>query len=291
MLTKSLLLVLTLALLAGLSIAPVAGSAPATRASLHAASAASFSDAAGDSGAAADVTDVDVGNDLVAGHIVFWVTVPNRPDNLVAGDEIALFIDSDNNQSTGDLGAEYLIVLDSEGVSLYRWDAAQYVGIDPASLKAEFSKPDKAFRVAIHPRDLGIAGAFNFSIETTTGEAHDFAPNGPPDWAYTLATGRVGLGVSGSALAPKRPSAGKALAAVMVIVRNDINEVLTQGKVACTLKVGTTSIPATRAGFVSGVAVCSWKLAKSAKGKLVRGTISVTFGGTTVKRSFSARAR
>ena len=82
MLTKPLLLVLPLALLAGLSIAPVAGSAPATRASLHAASAASFSDAAGDSGAAADVTDVDVGNDLVAGHIVFWVTVPNRPDNL-----------------------------------------------------------------------------------------------------------------------------------------------------------------------------------------------------------------
>jgi hypothetical protein len=53
-------------------------------------------------------------------------------------------------------------------------------------------------------------------------EAHDFAPNGPPDWAYTIATGRLALSVTGSALAPKRPTAGKALNAALLIVRNDI---------------------------------------------------------------------
>jgi hypothetical protein len=42
-----------------------------------------------------------------------------------------------------------------------------------------------------------------------------------------------------------------------VIVGTDINEVLGQGRVACTLKVGTKSVRATRAGFASGVAVCS----------------------------------
>ena len=291
MFTKSLLLALPLALLAALSIAPAAGSAPAVRASIHAASATSFSDAAGDSGTAPDVTDVDLGNDLVAGHLVFWVTVANRPDNLVAGDDLAIFIDSDNNPSTGDAGAEYVIGLDAEGVGAYRWDGAQYAGIDPASLTAHFSKGDKAFRVAIHPNDLGIAGAFNFTVETHSADAYDFAPNGPPDWAYTLATGRLGLAVSGSALVPKRPTAGKALAAALEIVRTDINEVLAQGRVKCTLKIGTQSKRAARAGFASGLAVCAWNLPKSAKGKLVRGTISVTFGGTTVKRSFSARAR
>ena len=116
MLAKSLLLMLPLALLAALSIVPAAGSAPAAPTWLHAGTATSFSDAAGDSGTAADVTDVDVGNDLVSGHLVFWVTVGNRPDDLVAGDELALYIDSDNNPSTGDFGAEYVIVVDAESV-------------------------------------------------------------------------------------------------------------------------------------------------------------------------------
>jgi hypothetical protein len=103
--------------------------------------------------------------------------------------------------------------------------------------------------------------------------------------------GKPAAGVSGSALVPTRPTAGKALAAALVIVGTDINEVLGQGRVACTLKVGTKSVRATRAGFASGVAVCSWKLPKSAKGKLLRGAVSVTFGGATVKRSFSVRVR
>jgi hypothetical protein len=292
---KSLLLVLPVGLLAALSLAPVAGSARAARTSHRVASATSFSDAAGDSGAAADVTDVDVGNDLVAGHLVFWITVANRPDDLVGDDELDVFIDSDNNPATGDFGSEYLIWVDAESVGLSRWDGTSYVSIDvaslPASLSARYFKGDKAVRVAIHPRDLGITSAFNFAIGTYSGEAYDAAPNGPPDWAYAIASGKLQLAVSGAAVVPKRPTAGKALALAMEIVRTDLNEVLDQGKVSCTLKAGTKSVRATRARFVSGLALCAWNLPKSAKGKTVRGTISVTFGGTTVTRTFSARAR
>jgi hypothetical protein len=288
---KSFVLALPLALLAVLSIAPTAGSAPFARAATHAPSAASFSDAAGDSGAAADITDVGVGNDVVEGPIVFWVTLANRPDDLVGDDQLIVFLDTDLNPATGDAGAEYALAVDAESVGAFWWDGAMYAQVQPASLSARFSKADKAVRIAIHPNDIGVTTGFTFSVETFSGDAHDAAPNGPPDWAYTLASGRIGLSVLASLVGPKRPIAGKGLSALIQVVRNDISEVLTLGKIGCTLRIGTKSVRATQSRFVAGVALCSWKLPKSAKGKLVRGTISLTYGGVTAKKSFSARVR
>jgi hypothetical protein len=287
---KSLVVALPMALLAALSVAPSAGSAPLAGTALHVASAASFSDAPGDSGVAPDITDVDVGNDLVAGPIVVWVTLANRPDGLVAGDDLAVYLDTDLNPATGDVGAEYAIAIDPDGVGFYRWDGTTYVFVDAASLSARFSKGDKAIRFSIHPNELGSITGFTFAVESSSGEAVDYAPNGPPDWPYTLASGRIGLSVVGSAIAPKRPVAGKRLLAGIQIGRNDINEVLVTGKISCTLRIGTTNVRATRAIFASGVAICAWNLPKSAKGKLIRATVSVTYGGATAKKSFSARA-
>jgi len=58
------------ALLGALALAAPAAAAPAEQAALDA---AAFNDAAGDSGAAPDITNVAVGNDVVAGPIVFWL--------------------------------------------------------------------------------------------------------------------------------------------------------------------------------------------------------------------------
>jgi hypothetical protein len=286
---KSFVLALSLALLAAFSVAPPAGSAPLPQATLHSASAVSFNDAAGDSGVAADITDVDVGNDVVAGPIVIWVSLANRPDDLVAADDLAVYLDTDRNPATGDLGAEYVIVVDSESVGAYKWDGTTYAQVQIASLSARFSKADTAVRVAIQPSDLGIAGGFNFSIQSTSGDAYDNAPNGPPDWAYTMSTGPIGLSLSGSAVLPKRAVAGKRLTAAIQIVRSDINEVLTQGKIKCSLHFGKRSVSG-RSAWVAGLAVCGWSIPKAAKGHRLSGSVSVTYGGKTVKKSFSKPA-
>jgi hypothetical protein len=290
-LRKSFVLALPLGLLAALLLAPSAGSVPLAQAALHAASAASFSDAAGDSGAAADITDVDIGNDVVAGSIVIWVTLANRPDDLVAGDDLSIYLDTDLNPTTGDLGAEYAIDVDADLVGLYRWDGTTYVFVESPSLTARFSKADKAVRVSIHPGELGGVTVFNFSVQSTSGEAFDYAPNGPPDWPYRLTTGRIGLFVVGSVVTPKRPTAGKGLSALLQVGRSDTNEILTLGKVTCTLRFGTKSVRATKSLFAASLAYCSWKLPSSAKGKLLQGAISVSYGGTTVKKTFTVRAR
>jgi len=73
--------------------------------------------------------------------------------------------------------------------------------------------------------------------------------------------------------------------------RSDTNEILTLGKVTCTLRIGTKTVRAARSLFLGSIAYCSWKLPSSAKGKLVRGVIAVTYGGATAKKAFSKRAR
>jgi hypothetical protein len=288
---KSLVLALPLGVLAALTVAPTAAPARLAGATLQSSSAVQFSDAPGDSGAAPDITDVDVGNDLVAGSIVFWVTVPNRPDDLVGDEELVLWLNTDRNPATGDQGDDYAISVDAESVGLYRWDGATFAPLDAASLSARFSKGDKATRVAIHPNDLGGTTAFDFFAQTFAGEAYDLAPNGEPAWSYSMASGKLALTVIGSAISPKRPVAGKTLLAGIQVGRSDINEVLDVGKVGCKLQAGTASVRAIGSGLRSGVAICSWKVPKSAKGKLLKATVSVTYGGVTAKKTFTVRAR
>jgi hypothetical protein len=276
------------ALLGALVAAAPAGAPPAEQAALNA---ASFKDAAGDSGAAPDITDVDVGNDVVAGPIVMWITVPNRPDDLVDDDVLWVGLDIDQNAATGDeLGVEYWIGV-AETVWLERWDGTDYVNADATSLRANFVKSAKAIRISIHPDRIGVTSAFDFFVEAVNGEEADAAPNGSPAWRYTLASGRPLLSVLGFVLKPKAAGAGKPLTATMAVARADTRELLTLGKVTCTLIVGGKPVKAARAAFVDGLPQCRWSLPRSAKGKLLKGTISVTYGGSTAKKSFSARVK
>lgn len=291
MLKKSFVAAIPLAVVTALTVAPSAGSAPLANATLQSASAVFFSDAVGDSGAAPDITDVDVGNDVVLGPIVFWVTLANRPDGLTGDDALTVYLNTDRNPATGDAGSDFAVTLDADSVGAYRWDGAQYAAIDAPSLSARFSKPDEAVRIGIHPNHLGGVTAFEFLIESELGDAFDDAPNGPPEWPYTLSAGPLQLAVIGSAVVPKRPTAGKVFAAAIQVGRRDINEVLELGKVGCTLRVGTRSLRATGSGIREGLAVCSWRLPKSAKGKLVRASVSLKYGGVTAKRTFTVRAR
>lgn len=289
MFRQTFVVAVSAALLAALLMATPAGSAPAEQAALNA---ASFKDAAGDSGAAPDVTDVDVGNDVVAGPIVFWVKLANRPDDLAADDVVFIAIDADRNRDTGDEdGAEYAIGVDAESVWIDRWDGETYVEAEGPSLAATFSRSDRFLRVTIHPNDLGGLSSFDFLVLSFAGDDFDAAPNGPPWWSYTLASGRPPLAVLGFALKPKAPAAGKRLTATMGVGRGDTLDLLDQGKVTCKLIVGGKAVKAARAGFTQGLPQCRWNLARTAKGKLLKGTISVTYGGSTAKKSFSARVK
>lgn len=286
---KTIVAVLPIAVLVALAAAPTA------LASSEAERAATFkiqSDPSGDSGAAPDITEVQVGNDVVAGPIVMWITTSNR-ESLGGDDAMIVYLDTDLNSSTGAVdwvGAEYGVEVQADSVFLFRWDGADWAQVAAGSLEAAFFKSEKAVRISIQPSDLGSTRGFNYYVYSVNGDASDFAPDGVPIWSYSLTSGRVALEIVDFALT-KAPRAGKRLAAGLQVGRNDTNELLEEGKVTCTLRVGTKTVRAASAGFVEGIAVCAWNLPKSAKGQKVSGTISVTYGGTTIKKAFSARVR
>lgn len=275
------------ALLTALVVAPPAGGASEEHAALNA---ATFADATGDSGAAPDITDVEVGNNVVTGPIVVWITVPNRPDGLAGEDALFVFVDADRNAATGDeLGSEFVIVIDAEGLGMVRWDGVDYVDVEASSLTA--ARAGTSFRISIHPSDLGGLSAFDFFVVTLSGEDGDAAPNGPPSWPYTFSSGRPPLEVLEFVLSPKAPVAGKALIATMAVWRGDTLEVLTEGKATCTLTVGGKPLRTVRITSAQGIQFCRWNLPKTAKGKAYKGSIAVTYGGSTVKKSFNGRVK
>ena len=162
-----------------LLLVAVAGLAAAGTA-LAASSASVFTDPSGDSGAAPDLTEVQVGNDDVAGPIVLWITAANRT-SLGASEGLVTYLDTDLNGSTGNVdfgGAEFGIETMSSGSRLYRLDGANRAQTPAPSLRHSWFPSQHAARIEIQPRELGGPRAFNFYVVGVGGDAVDLAPDG-----------------------------------------------------------------------------------------------------------------
>jgi hypothetical protein len=273
----------------GLALLAVVAALAATTVALAAPSYRSFSDSTGDSAAAPDITRVEVGTDVVRGPIVLWVNTPNRTA-LAAADSFGIILDTDLNGGTGDPaggGADYLIVADETQGVLLKWNGTQFAQVPAASLKSEFSTADKALRVEIHPNELGGTRGFNFFLFSTDGaDAFDDAPDGTGIWSYSLESGRVVLSKESARATALR--AGRPFALVMVPGREDINEILDEGRVACSLKIGKGRAAVTSGRFTDAGATCAWRIPKTAKGKRAVAKITVTFGGSSVSHMHTA---
>lgn len=260
--------------------------------SAPAAAARQFTDPAGDSGSAPDITEVQVGNDVVRGPIVVWVTTSNRT-SVGAGDVVAVFLDTDLNRQTGwpeGAGADFAIDADAAGPMLHRWDGATFVQAPAPSLRASFVRAQKAWRIQIHPNDLGGTKAFNlYTVTTSETDDFDVAPDGASVFSYSLISGPLVL--TRERASATRARAGQPFVVGMLVARDDIGEVLEEGQVTCALTVGGRPLNARSRGFVDGVAACGWQLPKTAKGKRVRATITVSYGGAKVSHTTSVVAR
>ena len=274
-----------------LLLVAVAGLAAAGTA-LAASSASVFTDPSGDSGAAPDLTEVQVGNDVVAGPIVLWITAANRT-SLGASEGLVTYLDTDLNGSTGNVdfgGAEFGIETMSSGSRLYRWDGANWAQTPAPSLRHSWFPSQHAARIEIQPRELGGPRAFNFYVVGVGGDAVDLAPDGDAAlWSYSLATGPLRLTKESAAATPAR--AGRPLTLRLEVGRDDINEILDTGRVTCTAKVGATSLRGTARPFGADGSTCTWTLPRTARGKRIDAKIAVAYGGAVVSHSYSGVVR
>lgn len=90
---------------------------------------------------------------------------------------------------------------------------------------------------------------------------------------------------------PARPSPGGRLVVRMAVTRVETGELVTEGRVVCSARVGKTQSRVLARTLSRGVATCAFRVPSRSRGKLVRGTIAVSVSDVTARRSFSARVR
>lgn len=278
---------------------PSAGLGDRSRA---AANSTTFPDSIGEDPNAPDITSVVVSNDD-AGLITFQINVSNRPA-FTQDMYFLVFVDTDQNASTGDpnsLGADYAIDLEPGSVGLFQWNGSNFAAAaSQTSLVYAYQPTGPTIKVSA--ADLGKTTAFKFAViaasgfatdangnPVTTNEHRDYAPDlGHGFFTYQVLTKLV-LSVTAFTTSPKPARAGKAFSASLAANENDTGGPVQGGTVACTATIAAKRIPAVSHVLTNGVASCVWRLPKTAKGKTIRGTITLTVRGVSVTRSFAAR--
>lgn len=263
-----------------------------------------FADSVGEDPNAPDITSVAVSNDD-AGAIAFKINISNRPA-LTSDMDVQMIFDTDNNTATGDptaFGADYLIDLSGGQVGLYKYTTAtsdyRFAG-SQASLTFSYDATGAAIRISA--ADLGGTKVLRFAAYAASGIVLDASGNPDftnakfdlaPDPGHGLYTYQVltklTLSVEAFVYAPKPAKQGKNFVAGFSATESDTAGPVTKGTVACTATAGLKHLVALTHAVKNGVVACIWHVPLKSKGKMLRGTVTLTVQGTTVKRSFAVK--
>ena len=84
-----------------------------------------------------------------------------------------------------------------------------------------------------------------------------------------------------------KPRSGQAFTVSMVVTSAAVG---VKGSVACSAKLAGKTLKVSKKGSVAGgKASCTWKVPNQSKGKQLKGSMTVTYKGKKVTRSFSKR--
>ena len=252
---------------------------------------ATFTDAVGDHDAAPDLTAVHV-SDARNGWITFSITTPNYAV-LPEESAIVISIDADDNPRSGESGTELQLSLAAGEVALERWDGAQYAP-DDLPTRARHRNAGNVVAIDLHVSELANSSRFRFSLLSADVNtaiqsvvAVDVAPDDLTFWRYTLAN-KPALKLSAKRLVttPVRPRAGRPFAINLPVTRSDTGRAITSGAVSCRVLAAEKRVAAT-GRVIGGAGRCTFVVPAAARGKVLRGTVTVRTGGTSVAADFS----
>ncbi len=261
-----------------------------------------YQDATAEDPEAPDITSVTVSNDDT-GLVTFRIAVANRP-SLTPDMLFLLFLDTVPNAGDEDsLGADYALQLVTGSAALFKWSGSDFEAA-PSQASVSFTYEPAGPEIRVRVADLGSPKSFQFVVLAVSGitedangdpdftNAHDdFAPDaGGGLYAYEVLT-TVTLKAVGFTTSPKPARAGKTFSVGLAATQSTTGRLVTGGTVVCTATVGGQGLRLKAKRIRNGVATCVWAIPKSAKGKTVRGSITLLVEGAQLKRAFSARAR
>jgi hypothetical protein len=292
-------LVAVASLLLLLALTP-AGSASPTNA---AANSVTFTDSTGEDAAAPDITTTAVSNDD-QGMITWKINTPNRA-TLTGDMEFLIFLDSDANPGTGDDGFDYVIDLPgplsgAAFVGLFRWNGTDFTatGVPQSSLTFSYANGPT---IRLNRADIGGTSRFGFLAIAVSGVV--LGPSGEPDYtnihidrapeigtySYDVKITPPRLVVRSFSMKPLTPRAGRPVSVAVTFARSDGAAPSAPPTATCRATVGGRALRASGSVATNSRATCTWALAKTAKGKTIRGTITVQADGLKASRPFTAR--
>jgi hypothetical protein len=267
----------------------------------QAANSTTFNDSIAEDVDAPDISTVVISNDD-AGSVTIQINISNRPA-LTPDMIVVIFLDTDQNSATGDpqlLGADYVIELDPGSVGLFQWSGTDYVSAaSQTSLTYVYAN---GATIHVSASDLGKTKGFKFGVVAISGITTDATGNpdftnihrdAAPDpghgfFSYSVLTKLI-LNVTAFTTSPKPAKAGRPFSVSLAANENDTAGPVQAGTVACAATIALKRIIAVSHVVANGVASCVWRIPKTAKGKTIRGTITLKVQGVQVTRPFSAR--
>jgi hypothetical protein len=244
----------------------------------------SYDDNIQDSGNAPDFCASElVTNDSTT--ITMGIHAHNRT-GFVAGDSYSVYLDTDQNAATGGggVGAEYEVVFSGPSAQLERWNGSAFDATSAVPVPLIWV-PDYGPVLVFLRSAIGNPAGFNFVLVSANGQAGDRAPDAG-SWSYS--TVPFALKMKSFSLGSAR--AGKTMTARAVVMRSDFDEPLDQGKIGCAARVGHHSL-AGKGKFTGSRVVCTWRVPKGTGRLRLSGTLSASYQGVRVTRSFAARVR
>jgi hypothetical protein len=289
-------------LVALFALTPTGGASSARAA----ANTVTFTDSTGEDSQGPDITTVVLSNDD-KGTLTWVINVPNRP-TLTGDMAFVLYINSDSNTATGDpqfLGSDYILQLigpisGPAVAGLFRWDGTDFTtrGVSQISLIFGYAR---GVTIKLNASELGNTRRFQFLALALTGlvlgpdgqlddrnARFDVAPDpGHGVYTFDVKITPPRLVVTSFGMRPLTPRAGRPLSVFVTFARSDRTPP-TAPSVTCRATLGGRVLSASGSTVTGGRATCLWALPKTAKGKTVRGTVTVKAGGLKASRPFTA---
>lgn len=249
-------------------------------------------DPSGDQDGAPDITDVRV-SDQKSGWITFAISTPNYAA-LPAETVLALVLDADDNERTGQSGADVVVAVAGGEISLERWEPRSGWLPDDLPTRARLREGRGEVLLDVHVSELDNTRRIGFALiglDVNTAEEQilgiDLAPDDGGYWRYALANkAAVKLVFTKIVAKPARPRAGKPFTVGFAATRSDTGRGVQSGTVGCRVLAKEKRVPA-RGRIAGGAGLCTFVVPKAALGSVVRGTVTVRSGGASLAWNFA----
>ena len=249
-----------------------------------------YADKSGDSGAAGDITGLQVAADKVSGQIIFRISGSNlstSPTSLTF-----LLVDSDANPLTGDVasvGADYAFSIDDTSYGFEHWNGSDWVPTTYDTVR--INGGGNALMISVNRSELGNTSGFNVwarSFDLMSKSSDD----APDDGAFNYSIDANGPDIQSVDLKTS-PAAGPvhgkkfvvAPAALKLPPNGAFASTPLPESYKCNAKLGQRAITAT------GTGACTFAVPKKSRGMQLRVTVSVTYEGASKSFTYSFRVR